>query len=169
MTVVRTNPLPKGRYWIDLIGPDHIAAFEGGVKGLNEAHPGLIHVLSTTHHAKDENQEQNQTGRSWLMVVLDSAGALVWGEGQPTPERDWALFEVTAPAIWDFEAIGTPTIAAPTITSEGDTVQRPDPEKDPLDKLNVDLGNIGKAVAVGIGAMAGLALLVVVVTLAKRK
>lgn len=169
MTVVKTNPLPKGRYWLDLIGPEHIAAFEGGVKGLNEAHAGLVHVIATTHHAADENQEQNQTGRSWLQVVLDSAGAIVWGEGQPTPERDWALFETTAPAIWDFEAIGVPTIAAANIKAEGDTVQRPDPEKDPLDKLNLDLGSIEKAVGIGLGVAAGLALLVVVVTLAKRR
>ena len=100
--VVRENPLPVGRYWLDLIGDSKRVSFEGGVKGLNEAHPGLVHVISTAHHNAGED-----------------------GNEQP---RDWVLFATTAPAIWDFEAIGTPTVAAPSVMSEGDTVQRPPPE-----------------------------------------
>lgn len=166
MTVVRENPIPPGRYWLDLIGDEKRARFEGAVKGLNEAHPGLMLVESTTHHAENENQVNNQTGRSWMQVVLDNAGAIVWGEGQPTPVRDWVLFKLTAPTVWDFEKLGSPTIAGDNIHSEGDTVQRPDPTMDPLDKLHdtlQDMSSLARGalgVIIGVAAAAGVVLLV---------
>lgn len=141
MTVVRENPLPVGRYWLDLIGDEKRVRFEGGVKGLNTAHPGLVHVISTVHHDADEG----------------SVG---------TPARDWVLFETTAPAIWDFEKIGSPTIADKSVTSEADTVQRPEREKDPLDALHDSLSDVGSlargafGVIIGITVAAGVVLLV---------
>jgi len=52
-----------------------------------------------------------------------------------TPVRTWFLFEVLSPSDWlDAAKFGFPTIAS-SRTSEADTVQKPDPEKDPSDKL----------------------------------
>lgn len=51
------------------------------------------------------------------------------------PPREWFLFEVLHPVVWlPQDQYGFPTKATAT-TTEGDTVQRPDPEKDPLDKI----------------------------------
>ncbi len=51
------------------------------------------------------------------------------------PPREWYLFEVLLPAVWlPATEYGFPTKAT-AATEEGDTVQRPDPEKDPLDKI----------------------------------
>lgn len=61
--------------------------------------------------------------------------------------RDWVRFEVTEPTPWDAKRFGFPNIIRPgeVITSSADTVQRPDPEKDPLDKLGDELSNAGSA------------------------
>lgn len=53
--------------------------------------------------------------------------------------RDWHLFEVLFPVVWlPATEYGFPTKATAT-TEEGDTVQRPDPEKDPIDKIGDSL------------------------------
>lgn len=52
-----------------------------------------------------------------------------------SPARTWFLFEVLEPSEWlDAAKFGFPTIATAR-TAEADTVQKPDPEKDPTDKL----------------------------------
>ena len=53
------------------------------------------------------------------------------------PPRDWVKLEVLSPAPWDAKTFGFPTIIKPgePVNSSGDTVQRPPPEKDPLDSL----------------------------------
>jgi hypothetical protein len=147
MTVERQNPLPIGRYWLDLVGPEKLARFEGAVKGLNEAHPDIIHVINTAHHDA---------------TVVPAA-----------PQRDWVLFEITSPAIWDHENIGDPTIAGPDVTAESDTVQRPpEPEDvstriaDTVEDAEKSLGTIGGtiakvAVGAGVVVVGGLALYLV--------
>jgi len=120
MTLERRNPLPPGRYWMALLG-EHSQQFTAGVKGLNEAHPDLVHVIATNHH------EANATGN---------------GE----PAYDWVLFTVAGNgAIWDHNLIGTPNIAGPEVTQESDTIQRPAPEMDPLDKLADALPSVDEA------------------------
>lgn len=63
----------------------------------------------------------------------------------PKPGRDWYKFEVLKPTAWDAKRFGFPNIIKPgePINSSSDTVQRPDPEKDPLDKLGDALGDAG--------------------------
>jgi hypothetical protein len=65
----------------------------------------------------------------------------------PAPGRTWVKFEVLKPTAWDAKRFGFPNIirAGESINSSADTVQRPDPEKDPLDKLGDELGNAGSA------------------------
>ncbi len=50
------------------------------------------------------------------------------------PDRDWVLFEVTAPTHWD--GPGYPDIAGPNVHTSADTVQAPPPEKNILDQLD---------------------------------
>lgn len=61
------------------------------------------------------------------------------------PPRDWIKFEVLSPVAWNPRGIGYPTIIPPgaKIDSSADTVQRPDPVKDPLDQLGDSLGSAG--------------------------
>lgn len=119
MTLQRTNPIPPGRYWLDLIGDSERVRWEGAVQGLNAAHPGILHVEGTTHHNAGE-------------------------DGNAVP-RDWVLFKVTAPMVWDF-TIGTPTVAAASVTSEADTVQRPAPEPDLSTRIETALKSSQQAV-----------------------
>jgi hypothetical protein len=61
------------------------------------------------------------------------------------PPRDWIKFEVLSPVKWDPRGIGYPTIIPPgaKVDSSGDTVQREDPKKDPLDQLGDALEGAG--------------------------
>lgn len=160
MTYATESPLQPGRYWIDLIGEERIAKFGGGIKGLNDAHPGIIKIISATRHLANEARDYAESDD--LTGVLVGIWEALAGRISETPERDWVLFQVTSPAVWDFETMGTPTIAGPNVKSEADTVQRPDPEKDPLDKLREELAaaaSTGKAIISGaltIGIGAGL-------------
>ncbi len=141
MATIRENPVPAGRYWLYLIGEEQRGQFEAGKKGLNEAHPGLVRVLATTHH------EPNETGEN-------------------EPETDWILFEVSAPALWDFEKMGFPTVAPKDVTTEADIKTRPEPTEDPLDALQdrlADLGTLAKGafgVIIGFAVAGGVLLLV---------
>lgn len=154
MTTVLKNPLSPGRYWVDVIGDKQIATFAGGVKGLNEAHPGLIRIVSSTYHTANETREYAESPDLTGMLVQLWEGLA--GQIEDTPSRAWVLFEVTAPAIWDFDVMGTPTIAGETVKTEADTVQRPPPEEDPLDKLRKQLdeaAQTGKAILSGIATV----------------
>jgi hypothetical protein len=66
---------------------------------------------------------------------------------EPEPGRDWIKFETLAPTAWDAKRFGFPTIIKPgeAVNASSDTVQRPDPEKDPIDKLGDELSSAGSA------------------------
>lgn len=117
-----------------LIGPEQRGQFEAGLKGLNSSHPGIVRVLTTTHHEKDET-----------------------GNGEP--ETDWVLFEVTSPSMWDFAKMGKPTVARPEVKTEADIKERPEPIKDPLDQLHDEFANVGTLARGAVGAIIGIAVL----------
>ena len=77
------------------------------------------------------------------------------------PPRDWLLFEVTAPTMWD--GPGYPDIATANVHTSADTVQRPDPEKDPLDKLDagdpLGIKAVVPWIVAGVAAVAAIAVL----------
>lgn len=141
MATIRENPVPVGRYWLYLIGEEQRGQFEAGVKGLNTAHPNLVRVIATTHHAADET-----------------------GAGEP--ETDWVLFEVSSPAIWDFGKMGQPTVAGPEVKTEADVKDRPAPTMDPLDALHDQIASAASlargltGVIIGVGLLAGVGWLV---------
>lgn len=97
----RRNPLPPGKYWVDVFTPQE-AAFQDWLR----KNKGSVSVITTETFAPIDDY----------------------------PGRAWRLFTVQAPVAW--EGPGFPTIAEPGVETSEDTAQRPDPEKDPLDKLS---------------------------------
>ena len=82
----------------------------------------------------------------------------------PAPGREWLKFEVLSPVAWDARRFGFPNIIRPgePINSSADTVQRPDPVKDPLDRLGDELSSAGSATIrlVQLAALLGGAIVV---------
>jgi hypothetical protein len=99
--IERRNPLPVGKYWVDVFEKDQ-AAFRAWLT----ANRGSVQAQTT------ESFPANEGG----------------------PARDWYLFSVTAPVTWN--GPGFPTIAGPGVQTSADTAERPQPEKDPTDKLS---------------------------------
>jgi hypothetical protein len=137
MAMMRTNPLPIGKYWQDVFAEKQ-AAFRAWLTK-NKA---TVHV-DTTESTSVEGTDKDAQGN---------------------PARDWYLFTVSSPTKW--EGPGYPTIATPDVKSSADTVTRPAPEIDPLDKLSLGLGDLGAVggtvgkvamgtVVVGVLALAG--------------
>lgn len=130
MAVYRDSPLPVGRYWIDLIGPEQAARWSGYQRSMTDAR---IRVISTSHH--DEIQGT---------------------PGVPAaPARDFVIFDVLQPVVYDHTYLPSPEIA-PGVTSESETVQKPDPE--PSLSLPTFSG-IGKGIETGLYVLAGAVVL----------
>lgn len=130
--IERANPLPAGRYWVDVFTPQE-AAFQAWLQ------KNKSNVAVTTTESFDP---------------IDSY-----------PGRVWRLFEVNAPVSW--EGPGFPTIAGANVQTSGDTVQRPDPQKDPLDRFTdygTEVGKTAKAVLWVVGGVVALVVGGVIVT-----
>jgi hypothetical protein len=113
MTFEKRQPLPPGRYWIDVIGPDKTARFASTL-ALGAAH-GITNV---------------EASESWTPGILE--------DGEP---QTWFLFTVNqtdflgrkvAGLEFDTKEFGFPTIATAEIQAKDDTVQKP---PDPTDTL----------------------------------
>jgi hypothetical protein len=102
--IERRNPLPPGRYWVDVFASKE-AAFQNWLK----AHKAEVQVISSETFEPIDDYEG----------------------------RVWRLFKTTAPVPW--EGPGLPTIAGADVNSSADTAQRPPPEKDLLDTIDVPL------------------------------
>jgi hypothetical protein len=73
--------------------------------------------------------------RSWPGVLqVESTQRFQANAGGPA--RDFLIFKVIAPLVWDAVAFGYPTIAASSVKSSEDTVQRPAPEPSFIENLN---------------------------------
>lgn len=105
--VERRNPLPPGRYWIDVFGAD-IEPFDMWLKGNGAI--GFVDVLSTEFF----------DGQPAVPPFLDAR-----------PARNWILFRVNAHTPFNQIEFGFPTIAGNDINTSSDTAQRPDPEEGP--------------------------------------
>jgi len=69
-----------------------------------------------------------------------------------TPKRQWVLFKVKSPAVFEARKYGFPTIADDNIRTSGDTVQRPDPEVTPgIPELLDGIKTVAMIAAAGIG------------------
>jgi hypothetical protein len=107
MAIERRNPVPKGRYWVDIID--------------TKSYPGarlFFHAWLARNRGKVE------------VVKKESFGALITGAA-----RDWYLFDVKIPVTWEKgQGFGLPTIVksaenptAPVVTTSADTGTRPPP------------------------------------------
>lgn len=109
MAIERRNPLPVGRYWVDIVEPK-----TGGVLLKFDAW-----LARNSSKVKVVKREQKGT----TLWSLDTSGK----------RYDWVLFDVLSPVEWPrTSGFGLPTIVqsptAPTaapVTSSADTVQRP--------------------------------------------
>lgn len=163
MTLERRNPVPPGVYWQDFWRPPvGGASIEGFEKWLRDNAATVKLRQSVFHGAGPDPLKAFVEGAWTLSPVLAAAANLAPDTGQ---ERLWALFEVLKPTPWDSKQFGFPTIAPKgTATQEEDTVQKPPPEKDPLDQVDDALKGVGSAVKVAAGVAAALGLVWVVRT-----
>lgn len=103
MAIERRNPLPPGRYWVDIFDTDE--PFGGGPLGFN------IWLMQNSSSVTLLKREQTSSRLA--------TGVAGW----------WYLFDVTRPVIWPRnKRFGLPTIVSPAATPTAqDTVQRPPP------------------------------------------
>lgn len=99
MATVRSNPIPAGRYWSDLIGDNAIGRWQDWrAKTANSGGVTRLRLVTTAHHPADGD----------------------------APVREWVLYELTEPVFYDHEFFA-PVNDGTGINDESDTVQRPDP------------------------------------------
>jgi hypothetical protein len=103
MSLERRQPLPPGRYWIDVVGKPHDLIFKGWALGFRD-------------HVHFESEDLTPE----LGPVVPSPGAPV-----VRPQVHWYLFNTDAPLVWLGPALGFPTIATPDVKTKADTANRP--------------------------------------------
>lgn len=96
MALERRQPLPPGRYWVDVVGPDHVKLFDGWLQAFAQ-------------HITIEEHEVTQPIQS--------------GPNLPPlrPGVEWFLFHTDAPLVWFGSVLGFPTIATPEVKTKADT------------------------------------------------
>jgi hypothetical protein len=104
----RKNPLPIGRYWVDVPSAD-LPTFQQWLAD----RPTQIHVDGTA--LRESNNWLNNLG------------------GGSNADVTWYVFTVKSPVPWF--GPGTPSIADASIVSADDTLTRPPPEPGVLDQL----------------------------------
>jgi hypothetical protein len=142
MALERTNPLPVGRYWIDVNNSktDEFNAFMA-------SHKGSARVEVTEGDGSEEATEGNTSEKGGTTFYI---------------------FTVSKPFTWLSVNFGFPTIAGPNIKSKSDTIQSPDLPKNALDELDVTLTKIGGFAMLGLGIL-GLGLIAKVLTSNKKE
>lgn len=110
----KQNPLPVGRYWIDV--------FEDGIPdwiGWSGGNLATVHVEKTEFYK----------GTNKILEVLGWVYPWVPGDNTVVPDRAFIIFNVSSPTNWGVEAeLGWPNIAPPNIQTSDDTVKKPVPE-----------------------------------------
>lgn len=134
----RTNPLPPGIYWTDLIGNESIQLFAAWVA----LHTPFVQIL---------NHEEFPALSFPDCPIDEDCG----------PARAWVKFQVVIATEWDSTKLGFPTVVEPgeVINSASDTVTKPDLSD------NCDIACQAKWV---VGAIAAVALGAVVLNRAIR-
>ena len=148
MTVERRNPLPAGRYWVDIFEPQRVA-FETW-RAVNK---DSVKVEVTETHGSNPPRE---------FFIFNVVERVAVPGGTTTIE---------IPVQWDSVTFGFPSVAGRDIKSSADTVTRPDLPKDATDQISDALdsiGSFGKAVAIG-GLAVGAAFLIGKLVEGRRK
>jgi hypothetical protein len=118
--VMRTNPIPAGRYWVDVFGFNIplAAAWFKGMSGLG------VHVNATEHFPSTEVPEV----RDWYLFTYTPVNGV--------------------PVVWDQKTFGFLTIAGPEVKSSADTASTPPLPLDPLNELETFAESVGALVGV---------------------
>jgi hypothetical protein len=132
MAIERRNPLPKGKYWVDIIDTPKV--------------PGA-RLYFTAWLARNRGKVK--------VIKKEEFGALITGKA-----RDWYLFEVLEPVTWETDkGFGLPSQVmsfenpnAPVVTSSADTATRPEPPAGPLEQLNELFGDAKALAFILLGA-----------------
>lgn len=104
--LVRTEPLPIGRYWIDI--------FHEPIANKSIFDTWLIN------------------GKAAGAVIIERTESRGADDGGPA--RDWYIFQIVKPWGWGIaEWVGWPNDAPANIQTSDDTVQKPPPEPGPFD------------------------------------
>lgn len=147
----KRNPLPPGRYWIDVF-PDGIATWVGWSGG-NLATVGV----EKTEFYKGTTKVQTILG--WAYPWVPEPG--VWPpqfDHTSVPDRAFIIFTVSSPTTWDIDVqkvLGWPNTAPTSIQTSDDTSTKPAPAGwfDNLSPgLKITVGGIGLAAVVLGGA-----------------
>lgn len=136
MALEKADPLPVGRYWIDLFGPP-------------------VGKVALDGRAFFE---------TWREKFSDRVRVRVSESFDSDPPRDFRIFEVIDPAPWgDIMAskLGFPTVAPPDIQTSDDTVQKPDVR----DLPDTPLETVGKLLMLGGALVLGTIALVSIASL----
>lgn len=135
MTLERRRPLPAGRYWADIF-PQNRAAWSAWIS-LNQ-NSGKASLVTTEH-------------------TPEIAGA---------PEHDFVIFTTSDELVWPDEVMGfSPNVAGANVTSSDDTIDKPEPQADPLDQF----GKLTQGIYAAGAIAAGLIVLVGVFSLARGR
>lgn len=146
--LVRTNPLPVGRYWIDIF-PDGIADWVGWSGG----------NLATVSVEKTELYEGTSKIAEWLGWIYPWVPTPTNPDKTVLPDRVWVIFNVSAPTEWTIAgSVGWPSTAPKgVIETSDDTVQKPDPYAEQEDRLKwIKYSAYGLVGVVGLLAVAKL-------------
>jgi hypothetical protein len=146
VAIERRNPLPVGRYWIDIF-EFNSTAWKTWLSVAGDS----VRVEVTESHPTTSQ------------------------EGVDYPAREWFVFRVLRPVAWPKDAgLGLPTIADDSTSSSSDTVVRPDPEVDvtdshPLDAALDAAGSVARSVGTAITIVAAVVAVAVVVSFGRQR
>lgn len=144
MTIERRRPLPEGRYWIDITAEDR-PKWDTWVEGM-KAIPSV--TIEKVQHIEATDSQWNPFGE---------------GTAPAAPERDFAIFRLSAPNIaWEAAGLKSPNIAGTDVQGAEDVSQAPPPEPSATEQISTAIGGLGTAAKVGIGVGAAAAVIAVV-------
>ncbi len=129
MALERRNPVPPGRYWLDVFG-DNRSLFMQWLKAANSDSAG--------------NFVDNVVPVKYEQYPDEGAG------------RDWHLLEVKRPVAWNAVLFGYPTIAGGNVHTSEDTIIAPPPVEQPTlpEALERSAKTVASVLAIGAGLWA---------------
>lgn len=140
MAQEKRNPLPVGRYWLNVVGAPHIADFSAWVATNNasvvieniemggHAYPTLDAVLTAIDAAIPEPTEPG--------TPIDPDAIPTGSLGADSPPLLFVIFQVKNPVNFDATEFGPPDIATPDVHTQSDTAYNTDPTKEAADKVD---------------------------------
>ena len=134
MTLQRTtNPLPDGRYWVELSSPER-EKFDTW----RADNSGQVKVETT--------ESDEETSPPWSFYIFTVKGMT------PVPGGTGSIF---IPVTWPANDFGFPSLAPDNVKSRDDVIQHPDLPKSGTDQLGDLLGGKGEGGLLG-GLESGL-------------